>query len=128
MKLEVLKQTVEGSLNGTLKFPQIVGMLLDQKVEAYHVDFVKAENRYYNAEGEYEMISLQAKYPNAASEFSAALVSAAIKKSQQGLIDYKTFVKEVMAAGCVYYIAYLSGKRVIYLGRNGDHHIEYFPK
>lgn len=128
MKLEVLRQTVEGALKGTLKFPQIVGMLLSENVEAYHVDFVKAENRYYNAQGESHIVHLPQKFPTAAADFSATAVSAAIKKSQQGQIDYQTFIKEVLDAGCVYYIAYLAGKRVIYFGRNGDHHIEHFPK
>jgi hypothetical protein len=33
-----------------------------------------------------------------------------------------------MAAGTVYYIAYLTGKQVIYFGRKGEFHIEKFPQ
>jgi hypothetical protein len=33
-----------------------------------------------------------------------------------------------MEAGTVYYIAYLEGKRVMYIGREGDFHVEHFPK
>jgi hypothetical protein len=37
-------------------------------------------------------------------------------------------VERSTAAGVVGYWAFLMGKRVIYLGRKGDQHIEEFPK
>jgi hypothetical protein len=37
-------------------------------------------------------------------------------------------MKEITEAGCVYYIAYLSGKKVIYFGRKGEMHVELFPQ
>lgn len=128
MKLDALKDTLSHSLNGTMKFPQIVGILTGEGVEAYHIDYVRGEARYYNQVGESFVLPIDHQFPKAAANFSADLVSASIKKSQQGLIDYKTFTAEVMDAGCVYYIAYLKGKKVVYFGREGDMHIEHFPK
>ncbi len=38
-----------------------------------------------------------------------------------------TFLDRTRTATCIYYIAYLQGRKVIYFGRNGDFRIEAFP-
>ena len=128
MDRKVLNETIEYSISGKIKFPQIVGMLIEQGVESYHVDLVRAENRFYNSSGESHVLTIPHKMPKAATNFVAASVQASIKRSQQGVINYTSFIEEVTKAGCVYYIAYLKGERVIYFGREGDFHVEYFPK
>ncbi|MDF3822322.1 DUF1398 family protein [Leptospira sp. 96542] len=128
MNAEKIKETIHSSLSGKMTFPQIVGLLIQENIESYHVDFVMAENRYYSINGETHVESVPHKFPIAAKEFSASSVSDIIKKVQAGKINYQQFIDEVAAAGCIYYIAYLSGKRVIYFGREGDFHIEHFPK
>ncbi len=50
-----------------------------------------------------------------------------LRAVQQGQIKYKTFCEQVMAAGCVGYIVSMAGRRVIYYGRTGDNHVEWFP-
>ncbi|BDA77358.1 hypothetical protein LPTSP3_g02880 [Leptospira kobayashii] len=128
MNIQKIKETVDLSLEGKITFPQIVGILLKENIESYHVDFVRAENRYYTAQGENHLEPVPHQFPSAAKEFSAEAVSATIKKVQAGKINYREFIDEVTSAGCIYYIAYLSGKRVIYFGREGEFHIEHFPK
>lgn len=128
MKTEILNDCAVNSYGGKIPFPLVVKTLIEDGVEAYHVDLVRSENRYYDAKGESQIIPLPGKAPGVAVEFSAGTVSAAIKKSQQGQIKYVQFLQEIADAGCVYYITYLTGKRVIYFGRNGDMHIEHFPK
>lgn len=127
MKIETIKEIAAQTWTGQITFPQVVGQLIEQGVEAYHIDFVRSESRYYNAEGESHVVSAISTFAKAAKDFDAEAVVAAIRKSQQGLIKYPVFVDEVLKAGCVYYIAYLTGRRVIYLGRNGDFHVEHFP-
>ena len=104
------------------------GKLLNEGVESYHVDLVRSENRYYMPSGETHVETVPFKHSKAAEKFSANLVEAAIKSIQAGKIDYKQFLHQIMDAGTVYYIAYLSGKRVIYFGREGDFHVEHFPQ
>jgi uncharacterized protein YbcV (DUF1398 family) len=60
--------------------------------------------------------------------FDASAVKAAVGEIQQGKIDYSTFLHRIIAAGCSHYEAFIQGKKVIYFGRLGDHHTEYFPK
>jgi uncharacterized protein YbcV (DUF1398 family) len=67
------------------------------------------------------------QHPKAAEAFSAEEVASAVKSIQQGKINYQEFVDQIMAAGTVFYIAYLTGKQVIYFGRKGELHIEKFP-
>lgn len=127
MKLEILIECAASAHAGTMTFPQIVRTLLQIGVDSYHVDLVRSENRYYDSEGNSQVVPMPAKAPKAGQSFSAVAVSAAIKKSQKGEIEYGRFLDEITGAGCVYYIAYLAGKKVIYFGRNGDMHIELFP-
>ncbi len=128
MDRKILNETIECSISGKIKFPQIVGMLIDQGIESYHVDLIRAENRYYNASGESQVLAIPHKMPEAAEKFVATSVQASIKRSQQGVINYTSFIEEITKAGCVYYIAYLKGERVIYFGREGDFHVEHFPQ
>ena len=51
-----------------------------------------------------------------------------VRAIQSETIQYNEFCRHVIAAGCVGYIASLSGKRVVYYGRSGEMHIEHFPK
>ncbi|TGN19996.1 DUF1398 family protein [Leptospira idonii] len=128
MNLKTIKETVEKTLSAQITFPQVVGILLQEGIESYHVDYVRSENRYYTSEGETHLEPVPHDFSAAALEFSAEDVRKTIKRVQAGEINYIEFSKEVLKAGCVYYIAYLKGKKVIYFGREGEFHIEEFPK
>ena len=128
MNINLIQQTIDGSINATLKFPQIVGLLLDEGIESYHVDVVRNENRYYKANGESHLAKIDLPHIRPVEQFSAEKVSAAIRKVQAGNSNYQEFMDSIAQAGCVYYIAYLTGKKVVYLGRMGESHIEHFPQ
>ena len=64
--------------------------------------------------------------PNIAAEFDVDALKAAILDSQQNGQHYKDFTKRVMNAGVQGYMAFLRGKRVMYWGRGGDSHTEWF--
>ncbi|WP_141734473.1 DUF1398 family protein [Oligoflexus tunisiensis] len=127
MNISTLKEVIQGSWSNTLRFPEVVGKLMAEGVESYHVDLVRAENRYYTASGQHHVESVPFPHPTAAQEFSAEKVAAAVRSSQAGEITYPQFLQRIMDAGTVYYIACLAGRRVIYLGRKGDCHVEHFP-
>ena len=54
-------------------------------------------------------------------------VKAAIKKVQAGGSSYGVFANECMRAGVVGYNVFIEGKRVVYFGKDGDWHVEWFP-
>ncbi len=126
MNIAVIQEIMYQSLAGTITFPQVVGKLLNEGIEAYHVDLILGENRYYQANGEAHVEPTPFEHSIAAQTFSSIEVAFAIKSIQIGQIDYQEFLRKILAAGTVYYIAYLSGRKVIYFGRNGDLHIEPF--
>lgn len=127
MNTQKIKEVIALTHEGKITFPQVVGILTSEGIESYHVDYIRSENSYYLSNGESHIEAVPHKFPTPAKDFSADKVKASIKRIQAGEIDYNTFSDEVIQAGCVYYIACLSGKRVIYIGREGDMHIEYFP-
>jgi uncharacterized protein YbcV (DUF1398 family) len=127
MNHKVIKETVLGSLSGTITFPQVVGKLLAEGIESYHVDLVRSENRYYMPSGETHVEKVSFDHSQAESVFSSLGVQSAIKAIQNNEINYVQFVNQVLHSGCVYYIAYLSGRQVVYFGRRGEMHIERFP-
>ncbi|MBP9889222.1 MAG: DUF1398 family protein [Leptospiraceae bacterium] len=127
MNTNKIKETINLTLEGKMTFPLVVGTLIGEGVESYHVDYVRSENTYYLPNGESHREAIPHKFSNPAKEFSMDKVKATIKKIQAGEINYNTFSEEIIQAGCCFYIAYLSGRRVIYFGREGEFHIEHFP-
>lgn len=59
-----------------------------------------------------------------AETFQLEDVKAAVKRSQEGLTDYPTFLKEIAAAGIHTYVADLTGMKVIYQGPNSEYEYE----
>lgn len=127
MNTKLLHEVAHNSYNNTISFPEVVQALSKEGVESYHVDLVRNEYRYYLPNGESHVEKLEHTYPQAAMKFSADAVEANVRAIQSGHISYQEFIKKIMEAGCVYYITYLSGRKVVYFGRDGAKHVEHFP-
>jgi len=123
----VVEECTSASDESRMSFPEVVGRLMSAGVERYHADLVRSEKTYFLPDGESRVIPNDGIGRAPASEFSASSVEAAVRAVQKGEINYKTFCERVLDAGCVGYHVHISGKRVIYYGRGGDSHTEYFP-
>jgi len=129
MDLKVVEECLNGSVHGTMIFPEIVGRLLATGVERYTVDLVATDDRTYGCDGEVHTLPLPLRDLGIVSEsFDGVAVQAAIRDSQQGRLTYPEFVARAMAAGVAAYTAYLTGQQVIYSGRLGAFHLEPFPR
>ena len=129
MNTTIITEVARKTLDGTMSFPEVVGQLLTAGVEYYQVDYVGMKKTFYSAEG--DMIVTPINYeglPPVASEFSLEAVRADVLDSQRNGQKYRDFTHRAMAAGVSGYFAFLRGKRVTYFGRQGDQHIEWFPK
>ena len=124
---EVVKACSRASDEGGESFGAIVMRLMAAGIERYHADLVRAEKTYYLADGDSECVENNPVAGALAADFSASGVAAAVKAAQASAIVYKTFCEQVLAAGCAGYIVSIAGKRVIYYGRTGDMHVEWFP-
>jgi uncharacterized protein YbcV (DUF1398 family) len=128
MNSEIIAQTARATLAGTINFPEVVGNLLEAGVEYYHVDYVAMRKTFYSAQGNTVVTPINYEgLPAVAAEFDVRALSATILDSQRSGQKYRDFTKRAMAAGVQGYIVFLRGRRVMYWGRGGDAHTEWFP-
>ncbi len=121
-------EAARATLSGSLPFPEIVRQLVGDGVEYYHVDFVSKTFSFYGPAGAVSTAPLSFEdLPTVASEFNAPALRAAILDSQQNGQKFRDFCRRAIDAGVQSYFAFLRGQRVLYIGRQGDQHTEWFP-
>jgi len=101
---DLARATLEGSESGTMTFPHMPN-------------------------GETIELETEPTPTLVAESFDASVVRGAIREAQALLpgYTYKGFCAKVAGAGCAGYVVSLLGKRVLYYGRTGETHTEYFP-
>ena len=123
------RTTLAGAEAETMTFPQSVQLLMEAGFDGYAVDFRRATRAYYLPDG--DVVELAAAWPpeRVAEHFDAAAVKGVIREAQELVpgYTYRGFCAKAAAAGCAGYIVSLLGKRVLYYGRTGETHTEYFP-
>ena len=103
-------------------------MLLEAGVEYYHVDYVGLRKTFYSITGEAMVTTINYEgLPPVAESFSVDALRSDISDSQRNNQKYRDFTRRAMQAGVQSYFAFLRGRRVTYLGRQGDQHTEWFP-
>lgn len=128
MNADILNSLAKATLNGSVPFPQIVGKLIDEGVEYYHVDYAAYTFTFYSNAGSTVTASLLfTDLPPVSKSFDATALKAAILDSQQHGQKFKVFCERAMQAGVSGYFAFLLGQRVVYFGRQGNQHTEWFP-
>jgi uncharacterized protein YbcV (DUF1398 family) len=125
---EIVSDVARATLAGSIAFPEVVRRLIETGVEYYHVDYITLRKTFYSASA--EVVTTPIAYeglPPVAADLDAAGLRAAILDSQCHGLHYRDFTRRAMEAGVQGYIAFLRGQRVIYWGRGGDQHTEWFP-
>lgn len=124
------QKCLDGAYNATMDFSGIVKTLSQNGFESYHVDYLRGTATYYLLDGGNFEISLPPAATRVAKEFAAAAVQSAVQEAQRHIpgYTYKGFCEKVMAAGCAGYIVSFPGKRVMYVGRTAETHVEHFPQ
>lgn len=127
MDIKTLDECITLALAGKITFPETVKRLAATGTERYIVDLIGKQKLNFGVNGETYISSLAFDGPIIPQHFDTIEVQNAIKAIQQQQIDFRTFLYRIMEAGCCHYEAYILGKKVIYLGRYGELHIEPFP-
>lgn len=127
MDTALIEQTAQATAAGTIPFPAVIERLVSAGVESYHVDYVRHLQTCYSGAGESHVVPLAFDVPAIASDFNAPALVAAIRDSQLRGQKFPDFSVRAAQAGVQGYFAFLRGKRVIYQGRQGDQHTEWFP-
>jgi len=126
---DIARQCLEGAESGKMTFPQIVGTLAGVGFDGYLVDFRLGQATYYLRDGARLALPTHVSNVAVAAEFNAEVVRAAIREAQALVpgYTYKGFCDKVKRAGCAGYLVSFLGRRVLYFGRSGETHTEYFP-
>lgn len=124
---DAVREVLAQSHAGKLIFPEVVGRMLAAGVESYFIDLPRAQSIVYLIDGATLTDKIDIEFDSVAAEFSKPQVIAAIRAAQSDEIRWPEFMRLMAAAGVVGYWAYLTGKRVVYFGRQGDMHTEWFP-
>lgn len=126
-QIAIVQETAALSHASKIDFREAVRRLVAEGVERYHVDYSRTETTFYNTDGQSLVVPMRLPPHEIAAKFSVEGVAAAVRQSQRGEHTYADFLAKTASAGCVGYFAQLSGRRVIYFGRDGDMHTEHFP-
>jgi len=126
---DIVRQSLVGAEGGTMTFPQIVGALMAAGFDGYLVDLRLGQAAYYLQDGEGLELPTHLSSVVVAAEFNVDVVKAAIHEAQALVpgYTYKGFCDKVKRAGCAGYLVSFLGRRVLYFGRTGETHTEYFP-
>lgn len=125
---DIIQQVFEQSNAGSIHFDQVIQQLITAQVESYFVDYRRGESTYYFSNGDTVRHLFDAHPEQIAHTFDSLQVKAAIIDAQSGKVMYPEFKQLTYAAGCIGYFVWICGKKVDYLGRNGEVHTEHFPQ
>ena len=127
MEIKVIDECKELSLAGRITFPEVVMKLAGAGVERYIADMVGRSTYYYGIDNSAYSTEFKFDAQQVAQNFNATAVKSAITEIQQGHSNYKTFLAQIISAGCCHYEVFITGRKVIYFGRDGSSHTELFP-
>lgn len=124
---QAIREVLVETHAGRMIFPDVVGRMLAAGVESYFVDLRRAEDVIYFSDDATLTEPMHLDYGPIAQAFAGTDVVAAIRAAQRDEIRYPEFMRRAAAAGVVAYWVQLNGKHVVYFGRNGETHVEWFP-
>ena len=128
MNTQTIDECMKASFTDT-PFPQVVQRLVGAGVTSYTADLVKLRNTYYSAAAEAYDEALPLKDgPAIAPKFDSASVATTVKSIQRGEIGYAEFLRRIMGAGCSHYEVFISSRKAMYFGRDGEFYTEPFPQ
>lgn len=128
MNTRVMHEVLAETQAGKLIFPEVVRRLLEVDVESYFCNLATGDETFYTRDGQTHVEKMTVPLAPIAEQFSLPGVIAAIRGAQTDTIRYPEFVKRAAAAGVIAYWSFLTGRKVIYFGRQGDFHVEEFPR
>jgi uncharacterized protein YbcV (DUF1398 family) len=124
---QTIEQCVRDSDAGITHYGAIVERLIQAGVESYRADYRQGINTYYLPSGETFAVPLNVPDVDIPQAFDADALKEAIRGAQRDEIKFPEFLHRSMAAGCVGYIVWITGRHVAYFGHRGEGHVEPFP-
>ena len=128
-QIAVAETCLTAAHDGSLDFPQIVGNLIAAGFEGYSVDYRQDQQTFHLPSGDCLPLKMPASAGAIAAPFDGAEVARLIRWAQRKPDDYSyaAFSEKVKAAACASYVVSFLGRRVVYMGRSAEMHVEHFP-
>ena len=127
-QISIINNVFTKSNTGEIHFGEVIQQLISVDIESYNVDYRRGETTYYLSNGNSLRLEFGAHPEKISKNFDVAKIKSAILQAQSGTVMYPKFKDLTYEAGCIGYIVWISGKKVDYLGCNGEVHTEHFPK
>ncbi len=126
----IAQTCLDAAHDGTMDFPAILGALARAGFEGYAVDYRRHVTTYHRPDGQWLDLPMPGTPGAVAADFDATAIRAAIHAAQTNApgYSYAGFSAQVTRAGCAGYIVSMPGRRVLYLGRSAETHVEHFPR
>ena len=125
---EAIEKCAHESHAGLLTFPEVLDRLVEAGIESYFADYRNQSTTYYFSSNEALTIPMAMPSFEIPRSFNKDSVVSAIRGAQSDAVRYPEFLELTMSAGCIGYIVWITGRHVSYFGRQGEAHIEHFPK
>ena len=124
---QLIREAARGSTEGRLHFGQVIGLLMQAGVESYVADYRSRRTTYYPRHAAPLDLPLDTPEMAIPEAFDTNALRSAIAGAQRGAVMYPQFKRLSMAAGCIGYTVWITGRHVTYYGRHGETHVERFP-
>lgn len=125
----IAQASMDAAQNGTLAFPDIVARLMSSGFESYAVDYRRNVQTFYLPDGDSIVLDMPLARHRVAESFDVERMKQLVKWAQSKAADYSFagFSESAKAAGCAGYLVSFPGRRVLYVGRTAETHVEHFP-
>src|SRR5690606_7416958 len=128
MDADIVTSTAHASHADKIPFPEAVENFIAAGVEYYHVNYITLQISYYSNKGSVIFVPVPFEnLPRVSEDFRTKELQAAILDSQNNSQSSRDFSARAMKSGVQGYFAFLRGQRVVYIGRQGNVHTEWFP-
>lgn len=127
--MKIAHRATDSAMTGSMDFGQIVGMLIGAGFDGYIVDYRQSTQTFFLPDGRSCIVPFGPVSEPVAECFQVDVVRESIREAQTKApgYTYPGFSAKVARAGCAGYLVSFVGKRVLYYGRTGETHTEYFP-
>ena len=120
----------EGAETDRMTFPQSVAKLMQKRASTVILSICAARReRFICLTAKVSIFQQQRRCKMSRRVLMSESIKAAIREAQALVpgYTYHGFCAKVAAAGCAGYLVSFPGRRVLYFGRTGETHVEYFP-
>lgn len=128
MDIKAIEECTQLNFEGKIGFGENVKRLLAADAVWYLVDLVQLKKVSYGADDAYSESMPLTNPGKVGNRFSKSAITDTTAAIQRKEIDYPEFLRRLIAGGCVYYVIFMKGRKMAYVGSLGESHEEDFPE